>query len=193
MKILDKIRAFIAIPATEEIRQLIEQLEKSLMRSGADVKWVEPRNVHLTLKFLGNIPVDTVEPMSKSLAEVLAGFGSFEVVVSGLGTFPGGSRPRVIWLGFGEGKADLAELARRIEDVCADFGFERETRPFSPHLTIGRVRRPSPQLSRLRENIAQIKYNPLKLLVDRVNLMKSKLSPRGPTYTILSSLALEEK
>ncbi len=144
------------------------------------------------MKFLGNISSDIIEPMAQRLAQALADLKPFEVEVRGLGTFPGGSRPRVIWLGFGEGKAILAELARRVEEACVDLGFARENRPFSPHLTIGRVRRPTPQLSALRDNIARVEYNPLKLSVDRVNLMKSKLSPRGPTYTVLTALTLGE-
>ncbi len=190
---LEKIRAFIAVPASDEIKRLIEQVENRLRIAGADVKWVVPGNVHVTLKFLGNINQDKIVPICEGLEQALAGIRRFDVEVTGIGSFPGGrSMPRVIWLGFGEGEEMLAEVARRVEGVCAGLGFEKEQRGFRPHLTIGRVRRGSSNLDRLRQEIEQIEYNPLKLLVDRVNLMRSQLSPRGPTYSILESLALEE-
>jgi len=190
---LDKIRAFIAVPAPDEVKRLIDRIENELRSAGADVKWVEPDNVHVTLKFLGNITPDRVEIVGEEITQALTGVRRFEVEVSGMGTFPKhGRSPRVIWLGLGQGSDMLCEVARRVEDVCANLGFEKEERPFQPHLTIGRVRRGSPNLGKLRDEIDRIEYNPLKLLVDRVNLMRSELSPRGPTYTVLVSMALEE-
>jgi 2'-5' RNA ligase len=153
---------------------------------------VEPGSVHVTLKFLGSVRIDAVEALQASLAEALKASGPFEVVVSGAGTFPGGRRaPRVVWLGLGEGTDRLAELARLVEGACLSFGFTEEGRPFKAHLTIGRVRRGSLNLDQLARMVEEVQFKPLKLPVSRVNLMRSELSPRGPTYTVLKRFALE--
>ena len=188
---MEKIRAFIAVPTSEEIRSLVADLEGNLAGVGADVKWVKPHNVHITLKFLGNVTPTDVDNLINTLPGVLKGVSPFDVLVSGTGTFPPGRWPRVVWVGLGEGMDDLAGLGARVEDACTALGFEKEKRPFKPHLTIGRVRRGSRALPELAEQVGTIAFNPLKLRVDEVNLVRSRLSPQGPTYTILESFALE--
>jgi 2'-5' RNA ligase len=188
---LEKIRAFIAVPTSEEIRTLVGDLEGNLAGVGADVKWVKPHNVHITLKFLGNVTQADVDSLINTIPGVLEGVSAFDVQVSGTGTFPPGRWPRVVWVGLAEGKEHLAGLGARVEGACASLGFEKEKRPFRPHLTIGRVRRGSRALPDLAEQVGSITFNPLKLRVDEVNLVRSRLSPQGPTYTILESFALE--
>jgi len=187
----EMIRAFIAVPVGEEIRESVETVEGELKRVGADVKWVKPGNVHLTLKFLGNIRPDDVGRLKAALGEVLAGQKGFEARVAGLGTFPRGrGKPRVVWMGLEEGVDRLKDLAARVDDACASVGFEREARPFAGHLTIGRSRRDGGRLPELAEAVSELLFNPLQLKVDRVNLVRSRLSPEGPTYTVLESFAL---
>ncbi len=187
----EKIRAFIAVPVTDEIRSEVESVERELKRIGADVKWVRPGNVHLTLKFLGDISPDDTARLKDALAEALAGKYGFEATVAGLGTFPrGGGKPRVVWMGLGSGVDQLRALAASVEDACASLGFEREDRPFAGHLTIGRSRRGGGRLRELAEGVTELRFNPLQLKVDRVNLVKSRLSPEGPTYTVLESFTL---
>lgn len=188
---MEKIRAFIAVPTSEEIRTLVGDLEGNLAGVGADVKWVKPHNVHITLKFLGNVTQADVDSLINTIPGVLEGVSAFDVQVSGTGTFPPGRWPRVVWVGLTEGKEHLAGLGARVEGACASLGFEKEKRPFRPHLTIGRVRRGSRALPDLAEQVGSITFNPLKLRVDEVNLVRSRLSPQGPTYTILESFALE--
>ena len=190
---MEKIRAFVAVPMTDEIKRAVAEIEDELREARADVKWVVPGNVHITLKFLGNVLIDTVDSLVRILAETLQGEPSFDVILAGTGTFPEGRRaPRVVWIGMEEGKDRLAEIAGKIEEACSRLGFEKEARPFRPHLTIGRVRRGAGNLDRLGERVEQVEFKPLKLRVDRVNLVRSKLSPRGPAYTVLESFALEE-
>jgi 2'-5' RNA ligase len=185
------IRAFIAVPVGDEIGSAVERVEGELKRIGADVKWVRPGNAHLTLKFLGNIRSEDVVRLKAALAEALASEAGFDATVGGLGTFPRGrGKPRVVWMGLEEGADRLKELAARVDDACASIGFERETRPFSGHLTIGRSRRGGGRLSELAEAVSQLLFNPLQLKVDQVNLVRSRLSPEGPTYTVLESFAL---
>jgi 2'-5' RNA ligase len=187
----ETIRAFIAVPVGDEIRSAVETVEEELKRIGADVKWVKPGNVHLTLKFLGNIRPDDVEPLKAALGEALSGEAGFEAAVAGLGTFPRGrGKPRVVWMGLEEGAERLKDLAARVDDACASLGFEHEARPFAGHLTIGRSRRGGGRLPELAEAVTKLLFNPLQLKVDRVNLVRSRLSPEGPTYTVLESFTL---
>ena len=190
---MEGIRAFIAVPASDEVRRLVREAVGSLRWVGANVKWVEPENVHFTVKFLGNISQEDADKLGPALHEALRGAGGFDVTIEKAGTFPGGRKaPRVVWLGLGEGFEALKEVARKVEDACAGLGFEREPRPFKAHLTIGRVRRGSGKLPELAEAVAGVEFKPLKLAVDRVNLMRSRLSPQGPTYTVLESVALKD-
>jgi 2'-5' RNA ligase len=190
---LETVRAFIAVPASEEVRQTVEEVVKGLRWTGADVKWVEPQNLHITLKFLGRVPLDQVESLRSALREGLRGSRAFDLSVEKVGCFPGGQRPpRVIWVGL-EGEVDrLRTIAATVEETCASLGFERENRGFRAHLTIGRVRRGSGGLRELTQAVESAGFNPLKLRVDRVNLVRSRLSPKGPTYTVLESVALED-
>jgi 2'-5' RNA ligase len=190
---VDKIRAFVAVPMTDEVKKVVTEIEDELKEARADVKWVAPDNVHVTLKFLGDVLVESVDGLVRALGEALRSERSFDVVLSGTGTFPHGKRaPRVVWIGMEEGKERLAGIALNVEEACSRLGFEKEARPFRPHLTIGRVRRGSGNLDRLGERVERVEFKPLKLVVNRVNLVRSKLSPRGPAYTVLESFALEE-
>ncbi len=190
---MEGIRAFIAVPASDEVRHLVKEVVGSLRWVGADVKWVRPENVHITVKFLGDISRVDADKLGPVLSEALRDTCGFDVTVGKAGTFPGGRKaPRVVWLGLGEGFEALKEVARKVEDACAGLGFEREARPFKAHLTIGRVRRGSGKLGELAEAVNGIEFKPLKLGADRVNLTRSRLSPQGPTYTVLESIALKD-
>jgi RNA 2',3'-cyclic 3'-phosphodiesterase len=190
---LETLRTFIAVPVSDETRAIVARVEDDLKGLGADVKWVDPRSVHLTLKFLGNVDAARVKEIAGALRAALVGTAPSSIMVAGAGTFPPGRRNvRVIWLGITEGKAALVEMARQVDEACASLGFAREERPFSPHLTLGRVRRESGRLGELAAGVAAVQFNPLKVDIDRVNLMRSELSPKGPIYTVLESFALGE-
>jgi 2'-5' RNA ligase len=187
------LRTFIAVPVSDEVRATVARVEEGLRGLGADVKWVDPRSVHLTLKFLGNVEAGRVGDVTSALRAALAGTSARSIMVAGAGTFPPGKKNvRVVWLGITDGAAALVEMARRVDEACAGLGFAREERPFSPHLTIGRVRRESGRLADLARGVGALEFNPLKVDIDRVNLMRSELSPKGPTYTVLDSFALDE-
>jgi 2'-5' RNA ligase len=189
---METVRTFIAVPVGEDVRRAVEFVEGVLSSSRADVKWVRPGNVHVTLKFLGNVEAVRLGDVSAALSAALDGARSFEAAVSGVGTFPPNpSRARVVYMGMSGGAEEMAGLARRVEDAMAGLGFEREKRPFKSHLTIGRVRRGARRLDDLGESIARAEYKPLKLRVDRVNLVKSELTPSGAIYTVLETFGLE--
>lgn len=189
---METIRTFIAVPVGEDVERAVETVEGALKRSRSDVKWVRPGNVHITLKFLGNIQSGRIGEIARGLAAALEGARGFDATVSGVGTFPRNPRrARVVYMGLSEGASEMAELAARIEDGMAALGFEKEKRPFKSHLTIGRVRRGARRLDELGKAIAGAEYKPLKLGVDRVNLVKSELTPSGAIYTILETFGLE--
>jgi 2'-5' RNA ligase len=189
---LEKVRAFIAVPVGEEVERVVEQTEIALKRPGADVKWVRPGNVHITLKFLGAVDSGRIEEISEALGRALAGARAFDALVAGAGTFPANPRrARVVFMDLREGAEEMKHLAGLVEDAMAAMGFEREKRPFRSHLTIGRVRRDAGRLEDLGRAIEEVEYKPLKLPVDRVNLVKSKLTSSGALYTVLKTFGLE--
>jgi 2'-5' RNA ligase len=189
---LEKVRSFIAVPVSEEIESAVEDLENALKRSGADVKWVRPGNVHITLKFLGGVEKGRLDGVSEALRHAVAGVRAFDALVSGVGTFPSNPRrARVVYMELSVGVAEMKDLAARIEDAMAEIGFDKDKRPFKSHLTIGRVRTGARRLDDLGRSITEAEYKPLKLAVDRVNLVKSELTPSGAIYTVLETFGLE--
>jgi 2'-5' RNA ligase len=152
-----------------------------------DVAWVGRDNFHLTLKFLGNVDPGRLEGIVAALGSAAAGCGPFELSVAGLGAFPSPTRPRVLWAGLDEGATEAARLAERVDGALAQLGFERETRAFSPHVTLGRVREPRRQPG-LAEVLRGGGFG--RQHVDRLSLMQSTLSPRGARYTELAALPL---
>jgi 2'-5' RNA ligase len=155
-----------------------------------DVAWVPPDNLHVTVKFLGGVAPDRLEAVAEALGRVARAAAPFAVVVQGLGAFPTPARARVIWAGITTGAAELAALAAHVEDVLAPLGFDRERRPFSAHVTLGRVRAPrrDPGLARALEGTAGVQFG--RFAVERLWLMQSDLSPRGAHYTPLGSWPL---
>ena len=180
------IRTFIAVEPSPEVRAAAAGLTDSLRRgwSAARVRWVPPVNLHLTLRFLGDTEESRIGPLGACLDGVAAGARACRLTLGSLGAFPDVRRPRVLWLGLkGAGTADLRSLQRRIEEGVTGLGWERETRPFSPHLTLGRVRpgsEPAPGEGWTRAAVPE-----LALPVDEVVLMRSDLRPGGARYSPL--------
>jgi len=153
-----------------------------------DVAWVAPDNVHLTLKFLGGVEAARLAAVAGALAGAVAGCRPFDLTVRGLGGFPTPTRPRVLWAGADEGAAPAAMLARQVDDALVVLGFPAESRAFSAHVTLGRVRAPrsNPRLAEALAGGATFG----RQCVDRLALMRSELSPRGARYTELSAVPL---
>ena len=182
------IRAFVAVELPEALRQEAAAFGQELKRSGADVKWVEAANLHLTLKFLGDITPEQLSSLTEALKQACAGLSPFPFSVEGIGAFPKTTYPKVLWVGVHEGKERLAELAKRVEEACAALGFPAEERPFSPHLTIGRVRSQE-GIARLIKELQLAEFRgsgPGR--AERVTLFQSTLGPKGPFYTALAEI-----
>ncbi len=178
-------RTFIAIELDGAVRARFEALQEVLQRARADVRWVKPDRAHLTLKFLGEATLDQIETMRVALDEIAPDEAPFEVVFRGLGVFPDGRRPRVVWVAIVEGVERLRALAAAIDERAAAAGFKRERRGFSPHVTLGRFRSPSgwDRLRALME--ANAAFDAGRMTAGEVRLIHSILSPQGPTYVPL--------
>jgi 2'-5' RNA ligase len=192
---MEQIRSFIAVELPGELKLALARLQEKL-RSGskAPVKWVDPDSVHLTLKFLGNIDPAIVGKITAVLEEAVSGMRPFNVEVSGLGVFPNIRRVQVVWVGLAGEVEKLGRLQQRIETGLVPLGFAAEPRPFTPHLTLGRVR--DYVAPDERQSLGQLvtgtgfeaKY---KVNVDAVHLIKSQLTREGPVYTKIGTVALK--
>jgi len=157
------------------------------------VKWVDPDNIHLTLKFLGNTDSGIVGKITSALEEAVRGTPPFSIEVGGLGVFPNTRHVRVVWVGLTGEVAKLGQLQQRIETVLVPLGFAAESRSFTPHLTLGRVNDyASPgerqDLGQLVTGTAfEARY---KINVDAVHLIKSQLTREGPIYSKIGTVAL---
>ena len=191
---MEQIRSFIAIELPSEIKAELTSLEERLI-SGQHpfVKWVAPEGIHLTLKFLGNVAQTTLPQIIEAVARIAQPISPFHLQIGGLGAFPNLQRPQVIWVGVGGEVEKLAALQRGVDAALAPLGFHPESRPFSPHLTLGRLReRASP---RERQNFGQwvssTKFETsLSFEVEALSLMKSQLTPSGAIYSQLASIKL---
>jgi len=188
------LRVFIAVETPLPIRQAIFVQTESLRGALGDlVRWAPVENMHLTLKFIGDVSPANVELLSQMLTAETMGCAPFRMQIGGLGSFPTSRRARVIWVGI-QAPAALASLQRGIQSAAARLGYESETRPFSPHLTIGRVRqqvRASDQ-QRVRAALEQTQVGDLgAAAVTAVHLFKSELKPSGAEYTCLFSAQLK--
>jgi 2'-5' RNA ligase len=180
-------RTFIAIEISEGMREALGQAQSHLRYAGADVKWVETGNIHLTLKFLGEVHEEKVEKIKSILDSIARDMKPFALTLNGIGAFPKIAYPRVIWVGLYKGAAESKVLAERIDDALSKIGFQKEARPFASHLTIGRVRS-SKNLPALKEKIQSLDsqlstHN--SQLTTHIILFKSTLTPNGPIYTKL--------
>jgi len=184
-------RAFIAIEISEEIRSALAQIQSHLKYAGGDVKWVEPHNIHLTLKFLGEISEEKSEKIKSILDEIGKATNPFEITIKDIGAFPKIEYPRVIWVGLDKGANESRVLAEKIDESLSKIGFQKETRPFASHLTIGRVRS-SKNKEALKEKIFSSPQSTVHSpqLISSVILFKSTLTPKGPIYTKLHEARL---
>jgi len=193
---MSMLRAFIAIELPgglqKAISQVIERLQLPAGKSA--VRWVQASNIHLTLKFLGDVAPTSLGVIEEALKTEAGSHSDFRMEAGGLGAFPNIKRPRVIWLGV-DAPPELTSLQRGIDSATAKLGYASETRPFSPHLTLGRVREnaSSTELTILASKLNEVKFDsPGSFKVDAVHLFKSNLLPGGSVYTRLYSASLRK-
>lgn len=184
------IRTFIAIELTEELKTALRRTQEDLAEEvpSRSVRWVQPNGIHLTLKFLGDTPEEKVEAVQKALAEVAAQAQPFVFSLSGLGCFPNTRQPRVVWVGLQEPTGTLVRLQQAVEGHVAPLGFPTEKRPFSPHLTLGRVQQYASKsdVRKVGEVVVASDVGVLgEMAATVVSYIKSDLRPSGAVYTTL--------
>lgn len=192
---MEKVRAFIAIELPDAVRAVLSSLQSGLRPAEHPyVKWVDPGGVHLTLKFLGNIDREKVPQIMEAMARAAQNISPFQLRLGGLGAFPNLQRPRVIWVAV-KGEAEkVVSLQRGIDHALAALGFPPESRSFSPHLTLGRLRERASlgELRRIGESIIATKFEEVASFeVGEVSLMRSTLTPKGAIYSRISSIQLK--
>ncbi|GAB6164671.1 RNA 2',3'-cyclic phosphodiesterase [Thermostilla marina] len=186
-----RIRTFVAVDLDPAIVDGAGRAIARLRTSGADVKWVRPENMHLTLKFLGDVDARDVYDVCRAVQQAVAELPPFTVQVDGLGAFPTLDRPRVVWMGITEGGPQLIELADRVEQALVPLGFRREARKFRPHITLGRVRGGGGAIRFLADMLRKNeRYEVGMTAVDEVVVYSSDLQPEGPVYKPLGHAEL---
>jgi len=192
---MEQIRSFIAVELPAEIKIALAKMQARLKRGGGErIKWVDPDIMHLTLKFLGNIDSALTGTITAALGEACRGIGPFPIEIGGPGVFPNARRVQVVWVGLKGEVEKLGRLQKNIDTVLTPLGFTAENRPFTPHLTLARVREeagPEERQSLGQLVTATVPEDGGLFKVDAVHLMRSQLTRNGPIYTRISSVGLK--
>lgn len=184
----DTVRSFIAIELPKTIVSHIQKVRDALKSSGLEMSWVRPENIHLTLKFLGNVKKTDIEKIGSEMVAVADGCRPFSLAAKGLGVFPGIKRPRVVWLGLKGDTPALIDLQKMLEDRLDGIGFPKENKAFRAHLTLARIKRRI-DTKRLLDSMNEIgHFESSAFTADRIVLFKSDLKPSGAVYTKLSEV-----
>ncbi len=183
-------RCFIAIELPEAVKSTLSGIEEDLKKSKADVRWVKPDNIHLTLKFFGNIEEKKTEKIIEIMENICNQYAPFTIEIKGMGTFPNIKSPRVLWVGI-EGNDTLKTLQKEIENKMESIGFEREDRAFTAHLTLGRFRSSIEKEGLLKA----VKLHEKDTFVGSINvqslsLIRSDLHPEGARYSKIIDISL---
>ncbi|MBI2872485.1 MAG: RNA 2',3'-cyclic phosphodiesterase [Chloroflexi bacterium] len=188
------IRAFVAIELPEPVKaHLVELMSRLRWQGLSGVRWVRPEGIHLTLKFLGNVEVTMLDAIHKALERAAGGQEPFALHLEGTGAFPRPANPRVLWVGLAGDLEALGRIQRRVEEGLVALGLPPEERPFSPHLTLGRVQAPLPPAQRQRLAVTLEGLTPevsLAIPARAVSLMRSTLLPSGAVYDQLRQVTL---
>ena len=193
---MEQVRSFIAIELPDEVKKGLSQLEARLkVGEQSWVKWVDPYSIHLTLKFLGNVAIDRTGEITRVMEVAAQGMPPFDLKVKELGVFPNLRRVQVVWVGISGEVDKLSQLKQHIESNLARLGFTPESRAFTPHLTLARLRdRASPEeRQRLGQLIADTRFEEAYAFkVGAISLMKSQLTREGAIYSRISQVKLKK-
>jgi 2'-5' RNA ligase len=185
-------RTFIAVNLSEAIRNDLAGHLNTFRPLARAVSWVPAGNAHITMKFLGEVPENDLGPVAAGIVKAVESHHPFEVQVGGFGAFPNFKRPRVLWVGITGGVKRLAALTGAIDELMAPLGFAKEQRRFSPHITLGRIRKPG-DYDQLQQTAESTSYASAPFTVTSVEIMKSVLTPQGAQYSIWKSIPLAKQ
>ncbi|MFA5059898.1 MAG: RNA 2',3'-cyclic phosphodiesterase [Candidatus Omnitrophota bacterium] len=190
---LSTVRSFIAVEISKESQELIRQCQEYLKGANADIKWVDPNNSHLTLKFLGEISENQINEVKKALSRVSRHFSVFPFELSELGGFPSLEKPRTIWIGGKKGQDKTRQLSEAIKNELIEAGFPKgEHQEFNAHITLGRLRS-SHHCSDLIKALNEYSIDfPITQEIDKIILFKSTLTAKGPIYEPLEGFILKD-
>ena len=185
MKAQQEWRVFCAVELPDDVRarlqEHIERLRKEVPDAAAS--WSRVENIHLTLKFFGNVALDRIPRISAAATRTTEQFSKFHISVGNTGVFPRPSRAQVLWIGVSDPTGQLSNLQKRFEEECALEGFEKENRAYRPHLTIARLRKPE---RRLVDTHLQLTFEPIAFPLHELIVFRSELSSKGSRYTAIS-------
>jgi 2'-5' RNA ligase len=182
-------RLFIAMPLPKPVEDELGRIIFLLKQKGGSVKWVAPKNIHVTVRFLGDTEENLVGSINERIDTIARDYSAVATTLHGLGAFPNPNRPRVIWAGLDRNIDTLAEIASKMEVAMRGLGFAPEERGFKPHVTLGRVRE-NAGLAGLTAYLKSYQMNPLDFTLDRLLLFRSTLTPKGPIYDRLHEALL---
>ncbi|MFZ5645424.1 MAG: RNA 2',3'-cyclic phosphodiesterase [Bacillota bacterium] len=191
---MQKLRLFWAVNLPADLKSRLFGIVSRLKAAGADAKWVEEGNLHVTVKFLGEADPALIPRITEAVKGSLIGFDKFRLDMKEMGFFPGVARPRVLWAGFGGEITALKNTARAVDDSMGDLGFPREGRVFTPHITLARIKSPL-NIGDLTRAVAMESPGINKMGgfdVCSIDLMSSMLTRSGPVYSLISSVKLGE-
>jgi 2'-5' RNA ligase len=190
----EHVRLFVACEVPDEVKQAIGEVIETLRgRSGTAVRWIRPEGVHVTLKFLGEVPVKQLPAIKLAVQEATVGHSPFELEFSSIGTFGGREGLRIMWVGIAGDVLRLEALVRAVNAAFAVVGFEPERRPFRPHLTLGRVRDEisTRQRAEIEVAVGKMDVPPSAWRTPQVSLMRSRLTTQGAFYDVIATFPLK--
>ena len=187
---MGRIRTFLAVDLSKAIRDRAVALQTRLARAGTEVKWVERENLHVTLLFLGEVDNREIVQVCRLAKQCTAEEPSFPMSVESVGCFPNVRRPRIIWIGVGEGAKPLCTVHDALELSLAELGYRREERRYKPHATLGRVKSDLPTDKLSHALLAEAAWKGGETVVREILIMGSELTPHGPVYTVLGRAGL---
>jgi len=185
---MSKIRCFCAVDISEDVKNVLKDIQSELKSTFDRVSWTKPHGLHITMKFLGDQEGSYIGEISNALSKACVNFSKVEVDFSGIGFFPGSSRPRIIWAGINSGLKELMKLNNSIEDELAKLKIPRDKKRFHPHVTLGRIRswdKESINYKKIELNYKNISFG--SIMVDKLCLIQSILKPKGAEYITLGT------
>lgn len=180
----NSLRTFIAVELSPEHLAIVRDIQRDLKTIDADVKWVDPKNCHITLKFLGQTSQDQIKPITNILDTLAISTGTFALELGSLGAFPTAEQPEIIWIGINRGNQEVTVLNKNLDEQLAMLGFSKEDRTFHPHVTIAR-KRSNRNIKALAETLKTIPVRSDSQVVRDITLFESILTSSGPRYSIL--------
>jgi 2'-5' RNA ligase len=185
------VRTFIAFEVPPNARSALVALQEQFRSVDTDIRWTPKRNLHSTIRFLGDVEESSLQRLNAILDEVAAGVRQFPVIFREAGVYPGRRNPRVLWVGCSEVDGSLAAFKSRLDRALTVIGFEEEARPYSPHVTLGRISSKK-KIGHLLSLLENLTFEPTTASINGIVVLKSVLSPLGADYSLLHSIRIPQ-